>query len=329
MMPIVVALLRFVGIDHPGKHALGTTLGLAVAWGASVVGMATPLGGAPNLLVTGFLEDAVLDHEFLFWTWVTHLLPLPLAVTVVGFGVMLLLSRGQGGALGGSREHLLRERKRLGPLSAQERWSLALFGAAMGLAFARPFYATLLPDFHPAYAFLACALLAFLVHERGEPLLTWEYAQPKVVWGLLYLFAGGAALGRILATSGAARAAADLVAPVARGGTGVTVGVVALLATGLTQITGNTAAAITVPVVIQMSQGLGLNPVPMVFITAAAVNCGFLLPSSSGGPAIAAGYGVDLRVMFRQGLLLAGLAWLAITAAGILLVLVWPGFAAG
>ncbi|MFQ5719252.1 MAG: SLC13 family permease [Acidobacteriota bacterium] len=327
MMPIVAALLRVVGIEDLGKHALGTTLALAVAWGASVGGMATPLGGAPNLLITGFLQESVLDHEFRFATWVTHLLPMTLAVIVVGFAVMLFLSRGEDRSLAGSHEHLLAERDRLGPLSRPEKWSLALFAAAMALAFLRPLYATLLPALHPAFAFLACALLAFLVSHQGKPLLTWEYAQQKVVWGLLYLFAGGAALGRILAITGTARAAADMVAPVAHGGTLITVGVIALLAIGLTQITSNTAAAaILVPIVIQMSQGIGLDPVPMVFITAAAVNCGFLLPSSSGGPAIAAGYGIDLRAMFRHGLLLAGLAWLAITLTGTLLIVLWPGF---
>ncbi|MFQ5767077.1 MAG: SLC13 family permease, partial [Acidobacteriota bacterium] len=46
LMPVVVAMLKFVGIRDLAGSVFGTGLGLAVAWGSSVGGMATPLGGA-------------------------------------------------------------------------------------------------------------------------------------------------------------------------------------------------------------------------------------------------------------------------------------------
>lgn len=46
-----------------------------------------------------------------------------------------------------------------------------------------------------------------------------------------------------------------------------------------------------------IGQGLGLNPIPFVYIVAVAGNYGLMRPSSSGGPAIAAGYGVNLKPM--------------------------------
>jgi sodium-dependent dicarboxylate transporter 2/3/5 len=95
----------------------------------------------------------------------------------------------------------------------------------------------------------------------------------------------------------------------------------------LTQITSNTAAiAIVIPITISTFQTLGVNPIPMVFIVAAAGNYGLMLPSSSGGPAIAAGYGVDLKTMFKWGSVLTGLVILTLVVGGYLLATFWSGF---
>ena len=48
MIPIVVAMLRFIGIEDLWESNLGTALVIAVAWGTSAGGATTPLGGAPN-----------------------------------------------------------------------------------------------------------------------------------------------------------------------------------------------------------------------------------------------------------------------------------------
>src|SRR5256885_4833785 len=50
MVPIVIAMLRYIGIDDLWNSKFGTALLLAIAWGAGVGGFLTPLGGAPNLL---------------------------------------------------------------------------------------------------------------------------------------------------------------------------------------------------------------------------------------------------------------------------------------
>jgi di/tricarboxylate transporter len=97
----------------------------------------------------------------------------------------------------------------------------------------------------------------------------------------------------------------------------------------MTQITNNTAAtAIMVPITISTFQSLGHNPIPFVYIVAVAGNCGVMLPSSAGGPAVAAGYGVNLRMMFSRGLWLAGLLWSVIALVGYALAVYWPGFGA-
>ena len=79
MIPIVLAMLRFIGIEDIGKSAFGSALLIAIAWGTSVGGFWTPLGGAPNLLTIKLLQQTVISHEFLFMTWVTRSAPAAIA----------------------------------------------------------------------------------------------------------------------------------------------------------------------------------------------------------------------------------------------------------
>jgi sodium-dependent dicarboxylate transporter 2/3/5 len=180
---------------------------------------------------------------------------------------------------------------------------------------------------NPAYVFLTFAVLCFVIRHKGEPLLTWDYAQKHMVWGLFYLFAGGTALGEILSQTGTAQFVAGLLIPLAGDGGLLAVLVFSFMTMVITQITSNTATiAIMVPITISTFQSLGMNPVPFVYIVAVAGNCGFMLPSSAGGPAVAAGYGVNLKTMFSRGLWLTGLLWLVVVLVGYLLVTYWPGF---
>lgn len=327
MIPIVLAMLRFIGIEDIGASEFGSALLIAIAWGTSVGGFWTPLGGAPNLLTIKLLQQTVISHEFLFMTWVTRLLPLTIAIAAVSFGFMWFAFKPEIAQVNGTREYFGDALRSLGPMTVPEKWGLSFFVAATGLAFTRQFYASLLPGFNPAFVFLTFAVLCFVIRHKGEPLLKWDYAQKHMVWGLFYLFAGGAALGEILSQTGTAKLVADMLVPFAGGGGFRAVVVFSLMTMIVTQITSNTAAiGIMVPITISTFQSLGMNPIPFVYIVAVAGNCGLMLPSSAGGPAVAAGYGVNLKTMFARGLWLTAILWVVIALLGYALAIHWPGF---
>ena len=327
MIPIVVAMLRFIGIEDLWNSNLGTALVIAVAWGTSAGGATTPLGGAPNLLTIEFIQETVTGQEFAFTTWFTRLLPLSISVMIVIFIYVRFAFKPEITEIKGAREYFVGEFKALGAMSIQEKWSLVLFLIAALLAFSRPLYADIVPGFRPAYAFLTFALLCFLVRPKGESLMTWEYAQGKMMWGLFYLFAGGTALGRILSETGTAAYIANMLIPYASQGGLVAVIVFATLTIVMTQITSNTAAiAVVVPITISTFQSLDINPLPFVYIVAAVGNCGFMLPTSAGGPAIAAGYGINLKTMLVKGFWATLLALIHTVLVGYLLAIYWPAF---
>jgi sodium-dependent dicarboxylate transporter 2/3/5 len=327
LIPIVVAMLRFIGIEDLWDSNLGTALVIAVAWGTSAGGATTPLGGAPNLLTIEFIQETVTGQEFAFSTWVTRFLPLSLAVMVVTFVYVRFAFKPEITEIDGAREYFVSEFDALGTMSVQEKWALFLFSGAAILAFTRPLYSDLVPSFTPAFAFLTFAILCFLVRSRGESLMTWEYAQGKMMWGLFYLFAGGTALGRILSETGTAAYIADMLVPYASDGGLLAVTVFAALTILMTQITSNTAAiAVVVPITISTFQSLDINPLPFVYIVAAVGNCGFMLPTSAGGPAVAAGYGINLKTMLIKGFWATLLALTVVVLVGYLLALYWPAF---
>ncbi len=326
MMPVVLAMLRFIGVGEVGRSAFGSALLIAVAWGTSIGGAGTPLGGAHNLLTVQFLER-LLHHEFLFTTWAVRLLPLTILSAAVALAFMAVALRPEVDRVDGSRAYFTQELRSLGPMSVPERLGLAFFAAAALLSFTRQLYAGWMPGLTPAFAFVVFGLLPFAVRHRGEALIDWPYAQTHMVWGLIFLFAGGSALGQVLSDTGTAQFLADRLVPLAgRGGLAAIV-VFSFLAIVITQITSNTAAAaIVVPITISTFEQLGLNPVPFVYIVGIAVNFGIMLPSSSAGPAIAAGYGADLKAMAWKGTWLTVLLWMVLVGAGYLLARFWPAF---
>ena len=327
LIPIVVAMLRSIGIEDLWNSRVGTALVIAVAWGTSAGGAATPLGGAPNLLTVGFIEESVTGQEFFFLTWVMRLAPITAVIVLVMFLFLRFAMRPEVATLPGSKDYFREEVRALGPMKTEEKWGLALFAVAAALAFGRPLYAQLVPSLTPAFAFVAMAVASFAIRTREGPLITWPYAQANMYWGLFYLFAGGIALGRILSGSGAAEAFANALVPYAGSGGFTAVLVFSLLTMVLTQVTSNTAAiAIVVPITISTFQSLDLNPIPFVYIVAVIGNCGFLLPSSAGGPAVAAGYGVNLQTMAVKGLFASLLVLVTLVVLGYALARWWPAF---
>ena len=149
MMPIVIAMLRFIGLEDLAASRFATAVAIAVAWGTSVGGAGHALGGAPNLLTVGFIEDLVTGQEFLFTTWVTRLLPINLVLMAAALLYMRFAFPVEGGGASAGREYFRGELRQLGTMTVPERWALGLFAGAALLAFARPLYAAALPELHP------------------------------------------------------------------------------------------------------------------------------------------------------------------------------------
>ncbi len=297
--PIAVSMLRYVGQEDIGNSRPASKILLTIVYAAGVGGLASPLGGAMNLVVVDYIQQ-LTGKEYMYISWVIRFLPAMLAITVTN---ILFLVRDVKGTetLGGSREYFLAEYRSLGRMSYEEKVALALFLAATVLSFTRQFYQELLPGLKPAYVFVICAILSFLVMDKsGKRLLVWRSVQSKIVWELIFIFAGGLAAGTLINESKAAGAIGAIV-----GGSRMSDGFLLIfmliaMTLLLSDVTSNTAtAAVAMPIVISIIQGIGKNPIPYIYVAAVGVNLSYMLPTSIR--AIPVGYGLQPKYMLKEG----------------------------
>lgn len=322
--PIAVAMLKFVGEGDIKNSRVGSKLLLYIAYGTGVGGLASPLGGAMNLVTVDYLQQ-LTGEEYMYTSWVIRFLPI-MAVLLIANVLFMLRDVKREESLGGSKAYFVLEYKKMPPMSSEEKWSLAMFLLATVLSFTRQFYQNVLPGLKPAYVFIICAVLSFLiVKEDGSNLMLWKRIQGKIVWELMYVFAGGLAAGSLINGSGAAAAIGKAVAGMGLTGGFVTVLVIITVTLLLSDVTSNTAtAAVAIPIVISIIQGVGLNPVPYVYIASIGVNLSYMLPTSIR--AIPVGYGLQPQYMLKEGWKLSLIVITAMSILSYAMLEFWPMF---
>lgn len=324
MTPVAVSMLAYVGDKEVSKSAIAVPILLSIAYGSGIGGAGSPLGGAMNLVAISYMEEYT-GQEFMYIDWVVRMLPF-LIVMLAVISVYLFSIKLSVKHLDGTKEYFQSMYKDLGKMKKGEKISAMLFLAATTLAFIRPLYAEIIPMLKPAFSFLLFGMLTFFFRDdKNKPLLEWKHAEKEVMWGMLFLFAGGLALGKMVSGTGATAKAAELISQANLTGGLMTIAVFVAFAALLAEVSSNTAAAaIAVPVVMSITLKLGLNPVPYWFITSMAFNSAFVLPLTVR--AVPVGYGMDVSHLFKKGAPLALICMVVITVAGYLFMTLWPMF---
>lgn len=322
--PIAVSMLKYIGETNIKESKIGSKLLLTIAYAAGLGGLASPLGGAMNLVTVDYLQQ-LTGEEYMYVSWVIRFLPIMIILAVCNI-LFMLRDVKKNESLGGSKEYFIEQYKSLPKMSFEEKMSLILFAVATILAFTRQFYQELLPGLKPAYVFIICAILSFLITNKdGQRLMVWKSVQTKIVWELIYIFAGGLAAGTLINGSGAADAIGNLVSGMNLSGGVVTICVIITLTLLLSDVTSNTAtAAVAIPVVISIIQGIGKNPIPFIYIASVGVNLSYMLPTSIR--AIPVGYGLEPKYMFKEGWKITILVIILMTITCSIMYKIWPAF---
>lgn len=130
--------------------------------------------------------------------------------------------------------------------------------------------------------------------------MVWKQVQGRIIWDLMYIFAGGLALGSLINATGVANALGKIISSFDMKGGFVMILIILTVTLLLSDITSNTAtAAVAIPLVISITQGCGLNPIPYIYVASIGVNLSYMLPTSIR--AIPVGYGLEPKYMFREG----------------------------
>ncbi len=332
MLPIATAVLSRSEGDADALHRWRAGLVLGVAFAASIGGVGTLIGTAPNLIFARAAREAGRTVPFLSWS----LAVLPGAVAMLlltWYALVRWVFPVRAGSVRVATEFVTRDLAALGPLSRGEKAAAAAFAAVAAFWIFQgipeegiPGWGDWLPN--PRWAdpvlpaILAAAALFAVPAGRGERVLEWADAR-RLPWEVILLFGGGFALAAAIQESGFARWAAARLGEDLRG----TPALPALLAVCaatvlLSEVASNTAlAAILLPVAGTLGPATGLDPlVPMVAITLSC-SSGFMLPVATPPNAIAFATGrVSIREMARAGAVadLLGVLVAAATALWIL-----------
>lgn len=322
--PIAVSMLKFIGEGEISKSKNGSVILLTIAYAAGVGGLASPLGGAMNLVTVDYIEQ-LTGEEYMYTSWVIRFLPI-MVVLFVSNILYLVRHCRKGEQLAGSREYFASLYKEMPPMTKEEKLSFILFLVPTVLSFSRQLYQDYLPGLKPAYIFIICAILSFLIKRKdGTKVMKWKNVQGKIIWDLIFIFAGGMAAGTLINGSGAAKAIGDLVASANLDGGLVTILIIVILTIILSDVTSNTAtAAVAIPIVISIAQGIGKDPIPYVYIASIGVNLSYMLPTSIR--AIPVGYGLQPKYMLKEGVPLTVIVIVLMTAISYVLLNYWPAF---
>ncbi len=332
LFPLGLAVLSEIGRGRKHDAAFSRyamALMLITSFAASIGGLATPVGTPPNLLGKGFLQQAGIQISFAQWM----MIGVPIVIVMMAFVCWWLAwpASRQVALSEDARRAVHEEKAKLGPMGAGERNVLLAFGVTAALWVIPGFGSVILgtssaliqrmnilvPE---SVAALAGATLLFLLPINWQArrfTLSWEEAV-RIDWGIILLFGGGLAMGRLADSTGLSNALGHWVTAQFPGiGTvGLTL-VFTAVAIVISEAASNTAAAnIIVPTAIAVARAAGVSPLEPALGATLGASMGFMMPISTPPNAIvySSGY-VPIGAMMRNGFALDVAGFITIVAA--------------
>jgi sodium-dependent dicarboxylate transporter 2/3/5 len=295
-----------------------TGLMLMTTFAASIGGLATPIGTAPNVIGLSYIRDS-LHIEFPFLKWTVIGVPVVVVLYLWLSAYLNYFCKAGVTEIEGSHAMLERERARLGAWSVSEISTAIAFGLTVVLWVAPGLLAFIAGEKSASYAWardvmpegvaaiVGAILLFFLPGDRNGRAIDWNEAV-KIDWGVVLLYGGGFALGVLSFKTGLAEA-------VGRGLTGLLpvqgnsfamLCAATIIAALVSETTSNTASAnMVVPVVIALSQSAHVDPFAPALGATFGASLGFMLPVSTPCNAIVYGSGlIPIGKMIKYGVLL-------------------------
>ena len=361
MLPVAMAVVRQIALDaslngernsdsqKKIENGLGLVLMLGLAYSASIGGVGTPIGTPPNIVFAGYYKNLFPDNpEISFFKWMTMALPIVLIfipitwVYLCRFVSPFPINQIEGGESG----IIQKELDTLGLMSRAEKIVATVFClTAFFWIFRRPIVIGdfILPGWsnifeNPKYLHdstvamtMGILLLVFPVNGvKGIALngktewfaLDWKTVQSKTPWGILILFGGGFALAAGFGVSGLDKWIGSKLNVVSEWPLWLTVLVICLAVTFLTELTSNTATTTMIlPILGMAAVASTIHPLFFMVPATLAASFAFMLPVATPPNVIVFGSGwVSIPKMSKAGLILNLLGAGIVTTAVLVLV---------
>jgi len=342
MIPIAFAIVSTLVPEIPKASgqieevhcSFATCLLLAVAFAATIGGMATLIGTPPNGILLAQMETIFPQSPGIdFFSWMIFAVPFSGVFLIVAWAWLTMVSfRNLPAVIMEGPTIIKKELSALGPLRKGEMWTLLVFcGVALAWLFRTPKVIgdlvipginTYIPGIHDSTIAIAGAIILFMLPvDIKEGTYTLDWASAKTIpWGILILFGGGICLSEAFIASGLADIIAEhltlleVLPPV------LIILLIGLLITYLNEVISNTAvASIMIPLMALTAISMGVNPLLLMITAALASSLGFMLPVGTPPNAIAYGTGyIRVKDMIKAGF--------ALNIIGVLLVTIFMSY---
>ncbi|MBI2424488.1 MAG: SLC13/DASS family transporter [Candidatus Hydrogenedentes bacterium] len=339
MTPIALSIVMKMEEQRhtPEMARFATGLLLAIAYSASIGGIATLIGTPPNLSLVRIFAITFPDApEIDFVTWFIFAFPLSVSLLLLLWGLLVWRYAPKHGALSIDSNVIREQYAALGKTTCEQWVVLAVFLALAVLWLTRgniaigtlqlTGWAAFFPN--PAYVrdgtvAVAMAVLLFVIPSRAEPgraILDWKTAS-QMPWDILLLFGGGFALAQAFSDSGLALAIGQQLTGLSGYSPLFMLVVICLCVTFLTELTSNAATTeMLLPIMASLGVAMGMHPLFLMVPVTITCSCAFMLPVATPPNAIVFASGqIRVAEMARTGLIL-NLAGVAVVCAFMMLL---------
>tara|TARA_B100000482_G_C12602771_1_gene295871 strand:- start:769 stop:2205 length:1437 start_codon:yes stop_codon:yes gene_type:complete len=306
----------------------GKTLMLAIAYSASIGGMATLIGTPPNLVLAGVIKTSY-NIEINFLQWMSFGLPISILLLFICWKYLTSIAyKFDDQNFDSGLSEINDQLKSLGKISYEEVSVMIVFiGTALAWITQSFIIKKYIPEIDDTIiAIIAAVILFILPNKKGShKLLSWDDAV-KLPWGILLLFGGGMALAKGFDASGLAIwigsqmsffNAIPLLALLC---------LLVAMVNFLTEITSNLATtAMLLPVLVALAETIGVNPYYLLVGATVAASCAFMLPVATPPNAVVFGSKIlKIDDMIKKGFWMNLISIFILTAAVYwLLPIIW------
>ena len=310
LLPIGLAVCGVIAktipdISSKQQKYFDTALMLGIAYAATIGGMSTIIGTAPNLVFVSFMEEqygVVID----FFSWMK--LGVPVAIVML-FSAWVILTKivfpTNFNASTETKNKLKSMLIELGPLTKDEIKIAFIFSfAVIAWITSRLVRETFGIGIEDAGVAIIVSILLFMIPSSNmkNDLMQWDKTA-QLPWGLLILFGGGLSLAAQVSGTGLGIWIGQGLTILKSVHPLVLVFAIATLIIFLTEMTSNVATTGTfLPVIGALAIAIGVIPVSLTIPVCLAASCAFMLPVATPPNAIVYGSGkFTIATMMKAG----------------------------
>jgi sodium-dependent dicarboxylate transporter 2/3/5 len=304
-MAIVAQLKNNSNTNERENLLFGKALMLAIAYSASIGGMATLIGTPPNLVFAGIMKESY-GIKISFFQWFKFGLPLSLLLLSICWVYLTKISyKFEQKKIPGGKKEIFNQLKKLGKISYEEKVILLVFVlTALAWICSSFLINKFLPAIDDTIIAIITAIILFVLpaKDRKKRLLDWEDTA-KLPWGILLLFGGGMALAIGFESSGLAVWIGSQLTLLENIPLIILLVILIVSVNFLTEITSNLATtAMLLPVLASLARAINIHPYLLLVSATVAASCAFMLPVATPPNAVVFGSGyLKINDMVKKG----------------------------